>query len=106
MSLRRPAVNRSLNRENPNILIMMTAEKQIIRGGEEDKRDQREREELGPVKPAIQMSCTAARSNVFKFGFPLSPRLLVSLSPSLLFVLLSCGSSSSGCFSFISGTQA
>lgn len=38
-------MNRSLNRENPDILIMMIAGKQIIRGGEEDKRDQREREE-------------------------------------------------------------
>ncbi|KAH7572464.1 hypothetical protein JRO89_XS04G0260800 [Xanthoceras sorbifolium] len=32
MVLRRPAMNRSLNRENPRILIMMIAEKQILRG--------------------------------------------------------------------------
>lgn len=58
MFLRVPAMNRSLNRENPDILNMMIAGKQIIRGVEDDKRDQRERK-MGPVKPATQMSATA-----------------------------------------------
>ncbi|KAK6236752.1 hypothetical protein SCA6_012089 [Theobroma cacao] len=44
MVLRGPAVNRSLNRENPDILIVMIAEKQKMRCGEKDKADQRERE--------------------------------------------------------------
>ncbi|KAF7830478.1 homeobox protein ATH1-like [Senna tora] len=42
-------MNRSLNRENPDILIVMIAEKQIIGGGEEDKRDQRLGMMMGPV---------------------------------------------------------
>ncbi|KAF1893509.1 hypothetical protein Lal_00001993 [Lupinus albus] len=64
MFLRHSAMNRSLNRENPDILIMMIAGKQIIRGGEEDKRDQREREKkMGPVKPATEMSGTAPKSS-------------------------------------------
>ncbi|KAA8525174.1 hypothetical protein F0562_006962 [Nyssa sinensis] len=58
-------MNRSLNRENPDILIMMIAEEQIVKGGEEDKGDQysemREREGggMGPLKPAEEMSGTA-----------------------------------------------
>ncbi|WRX31800.1 hypothetical protein QQP08_024287 [Theobroma cacao] len=47
MVLRGPAVNRSLNRENPDILIVMIAEKQKMRCGEKDKADQRERERSG-----------------------------------------------------------
>ncbi|WVZ19276.1 hypothetical protein V8G54_006598 [Vigna mungo] len=65
MFLRLPAMNRSLNRENPYILIMMIAGKQIIRGVEEDKRDQRESQDMGPVKPATQMSATAPNTDVF-----------------------------------------
>ena len=51
MVLRGPAINRSLNRENPDILIVMIADKQIMRGGEEDKEDQRNREKQqgGPL---------------------------------------------------------
>ncbi|KAI4316538.1 hypothetical protein L6164_024514 [Bauhinia variegata] len=79
MSLRRPAMNRSLNRENPDILIMMIAEKQMITGGEEDKRDQREREEMGPVKPATEMSGTIPRIYVFPSLSP-SPSLSRSRS--------------------------
>ncbi|CAJ1973528.1 unnamed protein product [Sphenostylis stenocarpa] len=63
MFLMVPAMNRSLNRENPDILIMMIAGKQIIRDVEEDKSDQREREYMGPVKPATQMSATAPNTN-------------------------------------------
>lgn len=79
-------MNRSLNRENPDILIVMIAEKQqIIGGGEEDKRDQRERVELGPLKPATEMSDTAPYSNLFPF---LSFFLLVfSFSYSFVFFL-------------------
>ncbi|CAL0327129.1 unnamed protein product [Lupinus luteus] len=47
-------MNKSLNRENTDILIMMIAEEQIIRGGDEDKRYQRDiergREKNGPSK--------------------------------------------------------
>ncbi|CAL8996123.1 unnamed protein product [Prunus brigantina] len=50
MELRGPGKNSGLNRENPDILIVMIAEKQIMRGGEEDKRDQNERERDGPSK--------------------------------------------------------
>ncbi|KAH0969482.1 hypothetical protein GBA52_028663 [Prunus armeniaca] len=50
MGLRGPGKNSGLNRENPDILIVMIAEKQIMRGGEEDKRDQNERERDGPSK--------------------------------------------------------
>ena len=60
MVLRRPAMNRSCNRENPDILIVMIAEKQIMRGGEDDK----ERETMGPQKPAREMSGTAPKSNL------------------------------------------
>ncbi|KAK7835666.1 hypothetical protein CFP56_023315 [Quercus suber] len=64
MVLRRPGMNRSLNRENPDILIMMIAEQQIMRGGGEDKEEKREKEGLGPLKPVTQMSDTAPKSNV------------------------------------------
>lgn len=50
MVLRGPASNRSLNRENPDILIVMIAEEQIMRGGEADKGDQREKGGDGPSK--------------------------------------------------------
>ncbi|XWS72465.1 hypothetical protein CRYUN_Cryun02cG0042000 [Craigia yunnanensis] len=52
MVLRGPAMNRSLNRENPDILIVMIAEKQITRGGEEDKGDQRKRERSNREGPS------------------------------------------------------
>ncbi|CAK7353000.1 unnamed protein product [Dovyalis caffra] len=58
MLLRGPAMNRSCNRENPDILIVMIAEKQIMRGGEDDK----ERERMGPQKPAREMSGTAPKN--------------------------------------------
>ncbi|GLT97283.1 hypothetical protein SLE2022_148560 [Rubroshorea leprosula] len=63
LSLRRPAMNRSFNRENPDILIVMIAEKQIMRVSEEDKGDQRD----GPSKACSRNEChtaTAPRSNV------------------------------------------
>ncbi|KAI9378197.1 hypothetical protein POPTR_018G054600v4 [Populus trichocarpa] len=60
MVLRRPAMNRSCNRENPDILIVMIADEQIMRGGEDDK----ERETMGPQKPAREMSGTAPKSNL------------------------------------------
>lgn len=65
MVLRRPGMNRSLNRENPDILIMMIAEQQIMRGSGEDKGEKREKEGMGPLKPVTQMSDTAPKSNVF-----------------------------------------
>ncbi|KAJ6674214.1 hypothetical protein OIU85_013140 [Salix viminalis] len=58
MVLRRPAMNRSCNRENPDILIVMIAEKQIMRGDGDDK----ERETMGPQKPAREMSGTAPKT--------------------------------------------
>ncbi|KAF9662325.1 hypothetical protein SADUNF_Sadunf18G0041200 [Salix dunnii] len=63
MVLRRPAMNRSCNRENPDILIVMMAEKQLMRGDEDEK----ERETMGPRKPAREMSGTAPKkfSEVF-----------------------------------------
>ncbi|KAG6626325.1 hypothetical protein CIPAW_15G039900 [Carya illinoinensis] len=61
MGLRRPGMNRSLNRENPDILIVMIAEEQIMRGGGEDKGDQRQREGMGPLKTAAEMSGTAPK---------------------------------------------
>ncbi|KAJ6295671.1 hypothetical protein OIU78_023657 [Salix suchowensis] len=60
MALRRPAMNRSCNRENPDILIVMIAEKQIMRGDEDDK----ERETMGPQKPAREMSGTAPKRSL------------------------------------------
>jgi len=56
MFLRLPAMNRSFNRENPDILIMMIAGQQIIRGVEEDKRDQREPRH-GPSKACNTNEC-------------------------------------------------
>ncbi|KAK7410134.1 hypothetical protein VNO78_00675 [Psophocarpus tetragonolobus] len=70
MFLSLPAMNRSFNRENPDILIMMIAGKQIIRGVEEDKADQRERPKMGPVKPATQMSATAPNTNTKESDAP------------------------------------
>lgn len=67
MELRGPGKNSGLNRENPDILIVMIAEKQIMRGGEEDKRDQNERERDGPSKACRGNkwhSATAPCSNV------------------------------------------
>ncbi|EXB66878.1 hypothetical protein L484_019516 [Morus notabilis] len=49
MVLRGPGRNRSWSRGNPDILIMMIAEKQIMRGGEDDKEVQREGRD-GPSK--------------------------------------------------------
>ncbi|KAM3710162.1 hypothetical protein ACB094_01G008900 [Castanea mollissima] len=69
MVLRRPGMNRSLNRENPDILIMMNAEQQIMRGGGEDKGEKREKEGMGPLKPVTQMSDTAPKSLVGKAVF-------------------------------------
>lgn len=66
-------MNRSLNRANPDILIAMIAVKQIMRGGDEDKR----MEEMGPQKPATEMSGTAPKSNLL-------PSLSLSLSVYLL----------------------
>ncbi|KAG6674396.1 hypothetical protein I3842_15G039000 [Carya illinoinensis] len=93
MGLRRPGMNRSLNRENPDILIVMIAEEQIMRGGGEDKGDQRQREGMGPLKTAAEMSGTAPKGNVFPppslslvfysldaSESPLSPSLSLSLS--------------------------
>lgn len=54
MVLRRPGRNESFNRENPNILIMMIAVDQIIRGHEQDKGDDTERKGMGPLKPATK----------------------------------------------------
>uniref|UniRef100_A0A6N2NFR9 Uncharacterized protein n=1 Tax=Salix viminalis TaxID=40686 RepID=A0A6N2NFR9_SALVM len=78
MVLRRPAMNRSCNRENPDILIVMIAEKQIMRGDGDDK----ERETMGPQKPAREMSGTAPKSNCFPISFPsfLSPSTCFTLS--------------------------
>ncbi|ONI33269.1 hypothetical protein PRUPE_1G413600 [Prunus persica] len=67
MGLRGPGKNSGLNRENPDILVVMIAEKQIMRGGEEDKRDQNERERDGPSKACRGNkwhSATAPCSNV------------------------------------------
>ncbi|KAJ6698114.1 hypothetical protein OIU79_011616 [Salix purpurea] len=50
-------MNRSCSRENPDILIVMIAEKQIMKGGEDDQ----EREIMGPQKPAREMSDTALK---------------------------------------------
>lgn len=77
MVLRRPGVNRSLNRENPDILIVMIAEQQMMRGGEEDKGGQSQREGMGPLKPATEMSGTAPRSNVFLSLFLFSAHLFL-----------------------------
>uniref|UniRef100_A0A0A0LN23 Uncharacterized protein n=1 Tax=Cucumis sativus TaxID=3659 RepID=A0A0A0LN23_CUCSA len=54
MVLRRPGRNRNFNRENPDILIMMIAVDQIIRGCEQDKGDGTERKGMGPLKPATK----------------------------------------------------
>jgi len=80
-------MNRSLNRENPDILIMMIAGQQIMRGVEEDKRDQRESQDMGPVKPATQMSATAPNTNVFPLLLPLP--LLSCFTLFCLFTFLS-----------------
>ncbi|KAF2304354.1 hypothetical protein GH714_030407 [Hevea brasiliensis] len=57
-------MNRSLDRANPDILIVMIAVKQIMRGGEEDKR----REGMGPQKPATEMSDMAGRNSIVMEG--------------------------------------
>ncbi|CAK9312466.1 unnamed protein product [Citrullus colocynthis] len=77
MVLRRPGRNRSFNRENPDILIMMIAVDQIIRGCEQDKGDGTERKGMGTLKPAT------------KSKWFLHPRAMVSLSPPPGFLL--CG---------------
>ena len=56
-------MNRSCNRENPHILIVMIAEKQIMKGGGDGK----EREIRGPQKPAREMSDTAPKINLLPF---------------------------------------
>ncbi|KAL9400098.1 hypothetical protein Peur_009059 [Populus x canadensis] len=56
-------MNRSCNRENPHILIVMIAEKQIMKGGGDGK----EREIMGPQKPAREMSDTAPEINLLPF---------------------------------------
>lgn len=86
MVLRRPGVNRSLNRENPDILIVMIAEQQMMRGGEEDKGGQSQREGMGPLKPATEMSGTAPRSNVFLSLFLFSAHLFLLLCGSSFFL--------------------
>ncbi|KAI5586257.1 hypothetical protein BDE02_06G201000 [Populus trichocarpa] len=70
-------MNRSCNRENPHILIVMIAEKQIMKGGGDGKG----REIMGPQKPAREMSDTAPEINLLPF-----------FSLHVLFLLL-CGSS-------------
>lgn len=86
MVLRRPGMNRSLNRENSDILIMTIAEQQIMRGGGEGKGEKREKEGMGPLKPVTQMSDTAAKSNVFTLFLYLS--LLSLLCGSAFFLYL------------------
>jgi hypothetical protein len=56
-------MNRSCNRENPHILIVMIAEKQKMKGGGDGK----EREIMGPQKPAREMSDTAPEINLLPF---------------------------------------
>ncbi|KAG2663446.1 hypothetical protein I3760_16G029600 [Carya illinoinensis] len=76
---RGPGMNRYLNRENPNTLVEIIADQQIIGPGE-DKRDQRRgegSEGMGPLKTAAEISGTAApKINAF-----LSLSLSLSLSP-------------------------
>jgi hypothetical protein len=74
MWLRGPGMNRSLNRENPDILIVIIAEEQIMRGGGEDKGEKkRERVEgMGPLKPATEMSDTVPKEcNVMCYSLSL-----------------------------------
>ena len=70
MLLRTSAMNRSLNRENPNILVVMIAEREQIMKDPQGRsvfraRQRAQREEMrggmgmGPQKPAIDMSGTA-----------------------------------------------
>ncbi|KAK9273676.1 hypothetical protein L1049_018486 [Liquidambar formosana] len=108
MMLGTSAMNRSLNRENPDILFVMIAEKQIMRGERrtkeirEKERKERERERDGPFqKPATEMSGTAPPKAVVMF---LS--LYISIYIYLFLFLLLCGSSSltilfNGSISFI-----
>ncbi|OAY54092.1 hypothetical protein MANES_03G047400v8 [Manihot esculenta] len=74
MVLRRPAMNRRLNRENPDILIVIIAVRQKMKGGKDDKERVGR---MGPQKPATEMSDTAQRVICFP---------LLSFSLFLLFV--------------------
>ncbi|KAJ6745716.1 hypothetical protein OIU74_028397 [Salix koriyanagi] len=69
-------MNRSCSRENPDILIVMIAERQMMKCGEDDQ----EREIMGPQKPAREMSDTALKRN----SLPPPP----SLPPVLVFTLV------------------
>ncbi|KAA0060995.1 hypothetical protein E6C27_scaffold501G001300 [Cucumis melo var. makuwa] len=79
MVLRRPGRNRSFNRENPDILIMMIAVDQIIRGCEQDKGDGTERKGMGPLKPA-----TKSEWFLHPKSYGLSPSLSCSPPPGFL----------------------
>lgn len=86
MVLRRPAMNRRLHRENPDILIVIIAVRQKMKGGEDDKERVGR---MGPQKPATEMSDTAPKSNLlpsslFLLVFTLCVALF-SLSLSLYF---------------------
>lgn len=84
-------MNRSCNRENPHILIVMIAEKQIMKGGGDGKG----REIMGPQKPAREMSGTAPKSNLLphhsffflSLSIPLFYSCVALLSLSLQFSL-------------------
>ncbi|KAG7941270.1 hypothetical protein I3843_16G031000 [Carya illinoinensis] len=76
---RGPGMNRYLNRENPNTLVEIIADQQIIGPGE-DKGDQRRgegSEGMGPLKTAAEISGTAApKINAF-LSLSLSPPLFL-----------------------------
>lgn len=95
MVLRRPGRNRSWHRENPDILIMMIAVDQIIRGREQDKGDGTERKGMGPLKPATkgEWFCTQEQLSSFLF-------LSLSLHPP---GFLLCGCSFFFFFSYLVG---
>ena len=83
-------MNRSLNRENPDILIVIIAEEQIMRGGGEDKGEKkRERVEgMGPLKPATEMSDTLPKEcNVMCYSLSHS----FYPSPCFAHLVLLCG---------------
>ncbi|KAG7029268.1 hypothetical protein SDJN02_07606, partial [Cucurbita argyrosperma subsp. argyrosperma] len=79
MVLRRLGRNRSFNRENPDILIMMIAVDQIIRGHEQDKGDGTERKGMGPLKPVTKSEwlCTQGQISLSPLSLLLSPHPLV-----------------------------
>ncbi|KAG6671911.1 hypothetical protein I3842_16G028100 [Carya illinoinensis] len=92
---RGPGMNRYLNRENPNTLVEIIADQQIIGPGE-DKGDQRRgegSEGMGPLKTAAEISGTAApKINAF---------LSLSLSLSLSLCFCSSGYIRSLCTPFL-----